>query len=564
MINPPTCHCHPLSLDTGSQINDFIKKEQELGTGYVTATDHGSMGSAYLIYTKAQKASLTPILGIEVYLRDLECDLLKKMTASPEDYLKFGNPKSKYMHATLHYMDLEAYETGCSVLSKAPREKHGSEEKPIYTWDDIATLGSKNVTGGSGCLIGVVQRHLLVGRPDVAEAYYVKYKNLFKKGNFFVEVFPHKCTHNWVSGVFVTVKDSGGNTKQLRFYEEKKLKTNKAEEISASGLARSPAKHTHLLGIKNYRTWEDVSYEIVSVRHVEEFVQNECTVDAPDGDLQARANKFVLQMAEKYGDPVISSDDSHYVNPEDKIVQDVALAQSGNWRFFGSYHRQSGSEQLDCYKETLGLSDKDFEKWTNNALEWASKFKGFEFNYQPSLANKFYPSDTLGHLMSLIQKHGRMKDDPEYTKRLETEIQMLHKNGKIDLLPYFFPAEEVCEEYAINGELAGIGRGSAAGLLVSYYLGVTHLDPIKEGLSMERFISLDRILGGKLPDIDQDLSSTDYLVGTTVDRVTVEMEDGTIREYSSEDVVQTEEGPMSIFEAATKKLDILDLEEADE
>jgi DNA polymerase-3 subunit alpha len=67
---------------------------------------------------------------------------------------------------------------------------------------------------------------------------------------------------------------------------------------------------------------------------------------------------------------------------------------------------------------------------------------------------------------------------------------MLHKNGVIDLLPYFFVEEEVCSYYERELKmLTGPGRGSAAGLLLSYYLGITHVDPIRYGLSQDRFLT---------------------------------------------------------------------------
>lgn len=557
--NPAPFHCHLQSLDTGSSIDDFVKKEIELGSGCLTCTDHGTMSALFIAYTKAKKAGLTFIPGIEAYLRDENCDILKSsgielIDGSVAHYFKYG-------HCTLHYIDQKAYETGCKVLSEAPRERHGSETKPIYSWRDLEELGSQNVTAGSGCLVGAVSRHLLADRPDIAEKYYIKYRSLFKPGNFFVELFPHKCTHNWVHGVFITTSING-KEHQHKFYAEKKLKTN-VGEITAEELDKEfnkkSNKHTHLTGIKNYRSWLETEEQILKVEYVEDFVRNDCSPEIPDGDVQLYANKWMLDMAIKYRDPVVTSDDCHYANPDDQLVQDVCLAQSGNWRFYGKYHRQSANEMYNHFKETMGISEKQFEEWTENSQNWASRFKEFKFDYKPSLASKFYPEDTLGYLFKLIEKHGRMDwTNKKWTDRLKAEIDMLHRNGKIDLLPYFFPAEEVCEQYALNGQLTGPGRGSAAGLGLSYLLGITHVDPIKNGLSMERFITKDRILSGKLPDIDQDLPDTEFLMGKTVEEVVVEMEDGTVRKYMSDEVINTDQGPLTVHEAVARKADILD------
>lgn len=206
----------------------------------------------------------------------------------------------------------------------------------------------------------------------------------------------------------------------------------------------------------------------------------------------------------------------HFADPSYKRVQDVRLMQEGrnSWRFYNSYHRFDSKEAYEHFKNTLNISGKEFEGWVENNINWASRFKDFKLEYPISLPTKFYPQDTIRHTLALINKHGRMKwNNKIYTDRLQKEIEVLYKNGKVDLLPYFMVVEEVCDLYKKNEQLTSAGRGSAAGCLLSYLLGITHVDPIKNDLQFARFITLSRIRSSKMPDIDMDFSDRNLLVG---------------------------------------------------
>lgn len=517
MPNYPSPHCHTQSFDSGSTPEEFAQRELELGTGTLTTTDHGSMGACRKVYDVARAKGLTPILGLEAYFRDDNCPILAAKGIVGDDVKKY----LKYEHITLHALDEKAFSVLSQRLSHARLEHHGSQSKPLFNWSDLEAIGAENVTIGSGCLVGLVQRHILADsftlpeRFALADAHYQKLRSLCKPGAFYVEVFPHRCSHDWVSGIFLDFADGT----RVRYYDKKRLRLERLGEMTSLELAKTFETKKweggdRLIGVKNYQKWaEQEPKTIVKVEHVRDFLQNECLPWCPDGDMQLACNRIVLQLAEKYHDPVIISDDSHFAHPDDKILQDVRLRQMGDWRFFGSYHRQSADESFKVFNDTLGVDRKTFDGWVDNNRAWGERFKGFTFASTQSLPTKFYPSDTLGYTGALIKKHGRMDwSRPEYVQRLQAEIDLLHRNGVIDLLPYMFVTEEACALYEKNQLLTGPGRGSAAGLLLAYLLGITHLDPLRYGLSMERFLTLDRVKSGKLPDIDQDLPHRDLLV----------------------------------------------------
>lgn len=520
-------HVHVKSLDSASTPEKFAKRELELGTGYVTVTDHGTLEATRAVYdllTEKEKfkGKLKPILGLEGYFRDDQCPEFMA-AGKPRDKEGLFKEYMKYMHLTLHAMDEKAFYTLCRILSRADdrAEQHGSERKPLFSWENLEELGAQNMTITSGCLIGMVSRHLLQHNdPRMAIRYYERLRSVIKPGNFYVEIFPHVCDRNWESAVFVTYED--GTTEKFMTWKGLKTKKTDARGIKAENLAesykRSPAMvikdHDSIVAVMENRKWVDREpKKLKSIEHREGNIQNECRPWAPNGDVQLGTNKFLLKLAHKYGDPVLISDDSHFAYPEEKVVQDIRLAQMGNWRFPNSHHRMTSAEAWEYFRIQMGASEGQFEGWVENGYNWASRFNDFKFTPRKSLPTRFYPQDTLRHTMELVKRHGRWNmKDPVQMERMKAEINLLHKNGTIDLLPYFFVLEEVCNLYARNGELTGPGRGSAAGVQLAYDLGITHADPVRYKLSLDRFLTLDRVQTGKLPDIDQDLPHRDLLV----------------------------------------------------
>ena len=524
MKNFVTPHCHIKSFDAASTTEAFAKRELELGSGYITVTDHGTMEGVREVYDicndKKYKGKLKPILGLEAYFRDDLCPILLS-NGYERDSKGTLKEAVKYLHLTMHFLNQQAFQATSKILSNAflTAEKHGSEFKPIFDWRDLEELGGQDITMSSSCLIGVVGRHLLQNNdPDSARKYYDRVRSIVKPGNFFVELFPHVCDKNWESAVFV--KFANGTEQKIRSAARLMTKNGKIEAklLAAHFQAdkkRALAIHICIEEIMINRKFVPFQQpaEIVDVELREGFLQNECRPWSPNGDPQLGVNKFVLELAEKYGDPVLISDDSHFAFPEEKILQDMILGQMGNWKFSNSHHRLSNSEVLSYLKANLDMGEYHLEKMVDASHEWASKFDNFKFNTPKTLPTSFYPKDTIGHTFELIKKHGRMDwKNTEMAERLKKELDLLYRNGTIDLLPYFMIDEEVCDLYLKNGQLTGPGRGSAAGLLLTYLMGITHVDPLKYDLSMDRFITLDRIAQGKYPDIDQDLPHRDLLV----------------------------------------------------
>lgn len=473
LINP---HSHSdYSLDGAAKVSQIVKRNKELGATYVSLTEHGNLNSVSELYKEAHLHDIKPIVGIELYVQPPFLDELKniikhelqlkgKLTGksnSEIEVLVDKELKKEYVHLTVHFKDEWAYNYFTSltpIMEKRAIIKFG-ERKPIITIEELSKA-SGHITICSGCIVGFVNRFLLprkvsrVTRPDLAEKAYNLIREIAGDGNFYVEVMPHEVTHTWQP----PTKDSAGM-----------------------------------------------------------FVKHECTPDFPDGDLQKRANLFVLELAKKYNDPVIISLDSHYATKEQKIVQDARLGNGQEqWKFYNNYHIMSSDEAYAILHRQINVDRKTFEEWIDNSYKWASNFDNFTIKtnkdrwiLQP------LPEDYKSRIISIINTVGRMNwHDPEMVQRLKYEIDILSNNGKINLLSYFFTVNDIANFCRSNNILINV-RGSAGGSLLLYVLGVSAINPLKHNLSFERFLTLGRIKANTLPDVDIDVSDQsavmDYL-----------------------------------------------------
>lgn len=476
-------HAHH-SLDGGSTCKHKVKYAAKLGRPADCLTDHGIMSGLaehWMAAEDVRKDKKSPhqiisIHGIEAYI--IDPDRPPKMT-------KKGVAKPEYYHLTIHFKTVEAYEYFCKLtpIMESRAVVKGGEPKPLMTFSELEPIAGQ-ITMGSGCMMGPVQKNLLQGRSDLARHYYDYLRGLAGKDNFWVEVFPHRVSHDWKRAVY----DENWNV------------------IEAGTFV--PAKQR----------------------------RDEAAIDAPfepdpcSGvlDLQKPLNEFVLEQAARYGDPVIISLDDHFSEVEDKLVQDVRLGNGQErWKFYGTYASYKASECAKMLQEQLGVPIKRIEEWIDNSYRFVEQFKNYKFHTAkerlllPTTELVYGPEIKIKTnrqvLAELIVKHGRMPapDDPRhqvFKDRLEYEIGVLADNGIADFLPYFFVLEDAVD-YAKKNEILWNTRGSAGGSLVTYLLGISITDPIKYDLPFERFMTLGRIMSGSLPDIDTDWEDKDVIIG---------------------------------------------------
>lgn len=260
----------------------------------------------------------------------------------------------------------------------------------------------------------------------------------------------------------------------------------------------------------------DVTFSYSPKRGFQRIKKNELV---PDGNLAKAYNKFLYRVAQEGGIKIIPSAGANFIAREDKLLQDVIMRNShaSGKCYSESYHAKNGKEMYKILKSHLGdqLKPEIFNGWSKNTLDIAEQAKSIEIKHEyhmpkidiPEHIKKKtddYDKQTLYYTIELCKQHGRWKDDPEYIARFKKEIDVIMKNKVLNFLPYFLLYEDISTYGRSRGILQNIGRGSAGGCLLSYYLKIIHIDPIEADLPFERFFSHARINAGSFPDIDSD------------------------------------------------------------
>jgi DNA polymerase-3 subunit alpha len=220
-----------------------------------------------------------------------------------------------------------------------------------------------------------------------------------------------------------------------------------------------------------------------------------------------------IELHEEFGIDIVYTNDCHYLDSKNVIE----YQRFKKWVFGGKddedenfsltmLYLASSDEIINHTKQISSLTGKDFNKYIGPAmaksLEIARMLEIVDMSARKPIFPPVPNADKMFDDMieEGIKKRGIDINDPVYSERLQQETKVIRDKG---FVPYFCVVGDMCHFARDNGLVQGVGRGSAAGSLVSYILYITHLDPIKYGLTFERFLSEHR---NALPDIDSDFS----------------------------------------------------------
>jgi len=235
-------------------------------------------------------------------------------------------------------------------------------------------------------------------------------------------------------------------------------------------------------------------------------------------NIQETINRVICQLGKKCGVKVIATPDAHMIDKDQKIVQDVQLKNyfKDKRMYHEIYYLPTREEFIGMFNEKHPyIPNEDLDIYLDNTYEILNKCKDLNLKFDYNLPK--VDAAKVHGIWGLIEEKGiiDMKNEV-YTHRIKDELEVIINNGVLNLLPYFIVLEELVEWCERNDILVGPGRGSAAGCLLNYALGITKVDPIKYGLPFSRFLNLARVQEGTLPDIDLDFSDQqvvkDYLV----------------------------------------------------
>ena len=406
-------------LDGANRVKDLIHKVKASGMDAVAVTDHGNMFGAYDLQTTALEAGVKPILGVEAYVAP-------GSRFDRESVRTFDGEGNNY-HLTLLVETPDGYRNLARLVSEAFLS--GFYYRPRMDWE-LLEKHHAGLIALSGCLNGEVARRLRAGDYAGAKKTALRYRDLFGKDRYFIEIMDH--------------------------------------------------------GLPEQR-------QIL-----------------PD----------LLRLSQETGIPPVATNDSHYLTRDDAAAQDVllcigtgkTLTDAKRMKFYNSEFYVKNPEEmsdvfrpytLEAVRNTAAIADR---VTPSVIVDTGLKIPTYPVpvadrnpdEYLEELA-KAGLEERLAHPAAYPAGSKPPKTRAEYDERLSWELSVILKMG---LSSYFLIVWDFIKYAKDEGIPVGPGRGSAAGSLVAWSLGITDVDPLRYDLLFERFLNPDRI---SMPDIDVDL-----------------------------------------------------------
>ncbi len=231
-------------------------------------------------------------------------------------------------------------------------------------------------------------------------------------------------------------------------------------------------------------------------------------VQANDLPEQLKVNAALLDLAPRWQLPLVATNDIHYLKPEDARAHDLLLCvqtgktvnSAGRMKFHtDQLYLKSAAEMARAfpYPEVLAASGEIASRCEVTLELGTTHFPVYPTG-ERTMEETLTQGAREGLATRLQQPQTRRHTEEEYRQRLEFELGVLTKMG---FAGYFLVVADIIN-YARHQQIpVGPGRGSAAGSLVAYALGITDLDPLAYGLFFERFLNPERV---SPPDIDVD------------------------------------------------------------
>jgi DNA polymerase-3 subunit alpha len=253
-------------------------------------------------------------------------------------------------------------------------------------------------------------------------------------------------------------------------------------------------------------------------------------------DYQKQYNEVLFQLASELGVKVIATNDVHFVNKDDGPAHDHLICLNTGKKLADADRLHYTQQEYLKSEEEMAALFPDHPEALANTLEVADKVEAYSIDRDPVLPKFDLGEEFLSHIDAYLEKYKDVIDsgrndkkgnyrgdefcnsvaylcelcykgaekrygtplDKEHADRIDFELKTICRMGYPD---YFLIVQDYIGAHRREGYMVGPGRGSAAGSVVAYCLGITNIDPIKYDLLFERFLNPDRI---SMPDIDVD------------------------------------------------------------
>ncbi|MGN1411465.1 MAG: DNA polymerase III subunit alpha [Oscillospiraceae bacterium] len=220
---------------------------------------------------------------------------------------------------------------------------------------------------------------------------------------------------------------------------------------------------------------------------------------------EIRALPMILKISQETGIPIVATNDAHYTKKSDAMIQDILMCiqtqsfvQDTNRMKFQTeeFYIKSYDEMLSLFKnvpEALENSKKIADRCNVSFEFGVLKLPKFEIDGVSNNVEYFRDMCFKG----MYQRYGK-NPSSEVVERLNYELRVITEMGYVD---YFLIVWDYVRYAKDNNIPVGLGRGSGAGSLCAYCIGITGVDPIRYNLLFERFLNPERV---SMPDFDID------------------------------------------------------------
>lgn len=292
------------------------------------------------------------------------------------------------------------------------------------------------------------------------------------------------------------------------FYYKPRVDKELLQELNGGLIALSSCLHGE---VARHLGADDVKAAEAAAREYAEIFPDRFYLEAQANELpeQAKVNEALLELAPRWGLPLVATNDCHYLHPEDARAHDVLLCIQTGKTINTSGRMQFRTDQLYFkspeemarafpYPELLARTREIADRCDVTLDLGTFRFPVFPEATGESMEDLMARMSREGLKKRLAARPPVSRPEEDYWPRLDYELEVL---GKMGFAGYFLVVADIVNHARKKHIPVGPGRGSAAGSLVAYSLGITDLDPLPYGLIFERFLNPERL---SPPDIDMD------------------------------------------------------------
>lgn len=454
--------------DSIAKIPELLDRAKEIGVPAMALTEHGTLASALEFYVKAKDIGIKPIMGMEAYIA----------TRHRTQKIKGID---KYYHLTLLVMN----KTGWQNLVRLTSESY--EEDNFYHKPRIDRELLKKYNEGLICLSGCVGGNL--------SSTIMKNLNLtFDIDEDFIEekkqdVCFKETYEEHIQNSLEKVIKSYEKTKQE--YNVKDLRAEVEKNFIDEYNKINTCQCAQCNPIAN-ESFEDV------IKWHKDVFGDRYYLEVQDHNMgiEDKINDVIFEMAKKYNIKVVATGDTHFVNEEDEKAHDLMIAIRGKMtiddpKMVKAKYPGNGYNLLNYNQMALRFPGR--EDVLTNTLEIAERCN-MDFNlgdfrlphiYDVKIEDDIFKKEVYTGL----KKRFGENLSPEILSRAEEEINTIIQ---MTFPSYFLMISDFINYSRNNNIPVGPGRGSAAGSIVAYALGITNINPLDYNLSFSRFLNKGR------------------------------------------------------------------------